>query len=404
MKTKEEDHMHKLNLGLAVAAAALLVLGLNAPVLAFHDGNVAHCDGCHTMHYSVDGAQPTFRDGVTVGTPNSNLTIGSDPSSTCLNCHNGSGSYHVNSTDGSNFTPGGDFFWVRTTFEYQSHGAVVSKGENHGHSIIAADFPDFAMGDQTLTQAPGGNYPSAALGCSSCHDPHGKKANKTLPISGSGSYGGTPTAGTEFGNYRLLADLGYETATLTFNGAMPVAVAPSLGSAESDTNHADYGSSMSEWCANCHTSFLVPANNTKHTNGNNAKLGSEFVGNYNTYASTGNVNGPVTQGDAYFFLVPVERGTTDTTQLAAGNTFGANAQSNVSCLTCHRAHASAFDNGTRWDMTTEFLAESHPDDSTTNDQGVAPATLKTNSYYGVDIATQYGEWQRSLCNKCHFKD
>ena len=27
-----------------------------APALAFHDGGVAHCNGCHTMHNSQDGA------------------------------------------------------------------------------------------------------------------------------------------------------------------------------------------------------------------------------------------------------------------------------------------------------------------------------------------------------------
>jgi hypothetical protein len=25
-------------------------------------------------------------------------------------------------------------------------------------------------------------------------------------------------------------------------------------------------------------------------------------------------------------------------------------------------------------------------------------------YYGRDITTEYGEFQRSLCNKCHVKD
>ena len=36
------------------------------------------------------------------------------------------------------------------------------------------------------------------------------------------------------------------------------------------------------------------------------------------------------------------------------------ASDNVMCLTCHRAHASAFNNITRWDMEDEFLAEGYP--------------------------------------------
>ena len=33
--------------------AALIIIG--SPVVAFHDGGVAHCNGCHTMHNSQDG-------------------------------------------------------------------------------------------------------------------------------------------------------------------------------------------------------------------------------------------------------------------------------------------------------------------------------------------------------------
>ena len=68
------------------------------------------------------------------------------------------------------------------------------------------------------------------------------------------------------------------------------------------------------------------------------------------------------------------------------------------------AKSLAFDDATRWDMREEFLADSRPDANTTNDKGVAPTLLSTNKYYGTDIATQYGQFQRSLCNKCHLQD
>jgi hypothetical protein len=148
----------------------------------------------------------------------------------------------------------------------------------------------------------------------------------------------------------------------------------------------------------------VPANNTKHPTGNAAKLGSEFVGNYNSYSSTGNINGQATPGDAFFRLVPIERGTDQQSALSPSNTFGADAQSNVSCLTCHRAHASAFNDATRWDAQQEFLADSIPASNSTNDQGIAAEDLKNNSYYGEDMVAKYGQFQRSLCNKCHLQD
>ena len=95
-------------------AAALVTFGIGGTALAFHDGGVATCDGCHTMHNSVDGA--ANGNGGSVGTGVSTwLTLGSDPSSTCLNCHNGTGSYHMNSTDGSAATPGGDFYCLTKT-------------------------------------------------------------------------------------------------------------------------------------------------------------------------------------------------------------------------------------------------------------------------------------------------
>ena len=83
---------------LFLAAVGLLTFALSGSALAFHSGGVAHCDGCHTMHNSNDGA--SVLPGGSVGTGiNSFLTTGSDPSSTCLNCHQGSGSYHMFSTD-----------------------------------------------------------------------------------------------------------------------------------------------------------------------------------------------------------------------------------------------------------------------------------------------------------------
>jgi len=78
----------------------LFVLGLvavcTAPALAFHDGGVAHCNGCHTMHNSEQGAL------VDPDSPNGNPWLLRDgtPSDTCLGCHAGDGGgYHVLASD-----------------------------------------------------------------------------------------------------------------------------------------------------------------------------------------------------------------------------------------------------------------------------------------------------------------
>ncbi|MBA4369398.1 MAG: cytochrome C, partial [Desulfobacterium sp.] len=123
-----------------------------------------------------------------------------------------------------------------------------------------------------------------------------------------------------------------------------------------------------------------------------------IANNYNAYVSTGTLTG--TQATSYLALVPFERGTNNPTTLSTTTTAGPSGTSNVMCLTCHRAHASAFPNAGRWDFTATFLASSHP---LATDGGVTGNDV-LNSYYGRNITTDFGAYQRSLCNKCHLQD
>jgi hypothetical protein len=381
----------------------ILVLFIVGPSFAFHAGGVAHCDGCHTMHNSMDG---TTDNGSVGQAPGDFLLKSTDPSSVCLNCHYNAagGSYHVFSSDGSNFKPAGDFYWLTRTYTWTAHGsAQISKGSNHGHSIVASDF-GLPLSDPVLTTSPGGNYPSIQMKCTACHDPHGKKANNNLPISGSGSYGDTPIAGTTLGNYRLLGDIGYHPGgtSITFTNPPPIARAPKTYDPETDINHVDYGQGMSEWCGNCHGLFVAPggAGQHKHPASNTSGLSAGGIyQNYNMYVASGDVTG--NQSTAYLELVPFERQKSDPTLLDPTTTVGPDSNSNVMCLTCHRAHASAFPNSGRWDFETEYPAtDSHPH---SGDGGLGTNDVY-NSYYGRDLQTEFGQYQRSLCNKCHVKD
>jgi hypothetical protein len=393
--------MKKINLFLGLLAAVLLCLGFGVTAQAFHDGGVAHCDGCHTMHNSEDGK--SIIEGGTVGVTGDSLTKGTDPSSTCLVCHEGTGYYHVLSPTATitNLTPGGDFQWLKKTFTWEVRGnPVTRKGESFGHNIIAADFG--LVQDSVLEKAPGGEFQSAWLACSSCHDPHGKKVDKIGPIAESGSYGAQPTATTDVGNFRLLADIGYMPGPgVQYNVRPPIARTDFFRSAgESDTRHTDYGKGMSEWCATCHTKFLAGGKGEhKHPAANTATLGQGNIAlNYNAYVATGDLSGSA--DDAYDQFVPFERQIDSTADLDETSSAGPNSSSNVMCLSCHRAHVSAFPNAGRWDFETEFLVDSHPKDS---DAG-AVAGDELASYYGSKIETRYNEVQRSLCNKCHIQD
>jgi len=46
--------MKGLRISLLVVVAALMIMGVAATTYAFHDGGVADCEGCHTMHNSLN--------------------------------------------------------------------------------------------------------------------------------------------------------------------------------------------------------------------------------------------------------------------------------------------------------------------------------------------------------------
>ena len=417
-----------------------MALGFGSTSYAFHDGGVAYCDGCHTMHNSSGGAVMNARSGQgsqTIGTANGYLLQGSDQSSTCLKCHSGStaGSYKIATYPvpgaGSpplQLTPGGDFSWVQKDYTWTSPRSGSSPKDRHGHNINAADF-GFTT-DATLATAPGGSYAANQLHCSSCHDPHGKyrimdAAGTTIattgkPIHASGSYGEAPNANEAVGVFRLLGGVGYAPASynsVPFTNGSPIAVAPSSYNRAEDTTdtRVAYGQGMSEWCANCHSAFHNDSypGNLRHPAGNSAKLTAAVISNYNTYKKSGDMGGAT--ATAYTSMVPFEAGTTDLATLAAltSSTAGADTSSNVSCLSCHRAHATGFKSMTRWNNAAEFLTvagdyANYVAGSTNEAEYGTYSDGKSKSEYQKAMydrpATQYASFQRSLCNKCHAKD
>lgn len=375
--------------GLSCCVAAVIAGSLcTSLAYAFHDGGVGQCGGCHIMH-NVLGNNAGW------------LLPGTDPSSVCLTCHTGTGSsssYHIASPDGSAMTPGGDFYWMNKDFTWATGS---SSGRSHGHNIVAQDYG--FVSDSLLLVAPGGAYRASDLGCTSCHDPHGKSISG-LPVSGSGSYGAVPASGTELGAYRLLGGNGYDGGEhvqgYSFNYDAPVARQnPAIPFGETDLSHVDYGSGMSEWCANCHEAILASEHKSggsgfEHPIGSSAYL-EDAVLRYNSYIKTGDLSGDSTT--AYLSFVPFERGITDASLLNPTSTVGPDSSSHIMCLTCHRAHASAFQHAGRWDFSAELVADSHP---ALGDGGVTGNDI-FYSYYDRDMVIEFGAAQRNLCEKCH---
>jgi len=425
-----------------LSLASLLILSNSA--MAFHSGGVAECEGCHTMHNSLDGVPMITKGTLTQYQSGPYLLNATDQSSVCLNCHEGTGQQFNISTPASvltpgssplNFTPGGDFGWLKKTYSWTtSEGSFTSPGDRHGHNIVSADY-NFSA-DSTQTTSPGGSYPGAQLSCISCHDPHGKYRYLTVggnetktggAIWSSGSYGATPktvngqTLAT--GVYRLLGGAGYLPASMAGSGndftqAAPYAVAPSTYNALETTysgTKVAYGFGTSEWCANCHVQMHSTLGSDNYVHPVNQAVPGTMATSYNAYISSGNLTG--TKSTAYLSLVPFQSDNSknQTNLLSkAGNTIGMDNGDRVTCFSCHRAHAGGFDSITRWGNGHEFVTVLddagqvvYPGTDTTpttpeRSEGRTAAEVQ-QAYYGRP-ATLFGAYQRVLCNKCHAKD
>jgi predicted CXXCH cytochrome family protein len=252
------------------------------------------------------------------------------------------------------------------------------------------------------------------------------------PIEASGSYPDPfePEPGYALGSYRLLGGEGYEAhGTTTYPGA-PLAIVPNAyNRTEAVTpTRVAYGTpngnttgsaSWAQWCGTCHPQYHVaPAGVFTHPVDDG--LG-DVADNYNKYLMTGKLT--ATDADSFTSLVPFAENTDDFAVLAShavtdgsiGN--GPTQDDRVMCLSCHRAHASAWDNALRWNQAAELLTLA---DETSGEAEYAAANNEHSgdgvfhrgyseaemlaAYYGRPAADYFAGYQRSLCNKCHIKD
>ena len=421
-----------------IVATAVVALAAGGVSYAFHDGGVAECSGCHSMHASP---APAY------------LLAYQDQSSTCLSCHENAGDtgptrYHI-STPAAELaldtdivvqrTPGGDFVWLRQDLSaFATDGtAIFNNGEDRGHNIVAAD--NAYVADST-PQAPGGTMTSADLSCVSCHDPHSRARRLPAgnvvyppttgtyePITDSGSYGAIPVAGESVGTYRLLGSSAYQAFSSgpTFPGNPAAVVNSDYNRTEAVTQtRVAYGhagvagyASWGKWCATCHPDMHTDSSpNTVHEVDGNLS-GQATI--YNKYVMTGDLTGA--QLTAFTSLVPYAENTADPATLVAkaliddSDLSGPTASDRLACLTCHRAHASGWKWMLRWNGDAEFLTLGAPgapvypgvDAGLPGPQGQfnqGYTTAQMAATYYDRPPTVFAGHQRSLCNKCHNKD
>jgi nitrate reductase cytochrome c-type subunit len=428
---------------------AILLLCYAGTGYAYHDGGVARCEGCHTMHNSLDGAAMATKNGRVQFQAGPYLLKGSDSSSTCLNCHERAGDtapngYHISTADSDmptglppiQLTPGGDFGWLKKTYNWTGEeGPETSRGERHGHNIIAIDYG--YTKDTTHLTAPGGDafqYPSDSLSCVSCHDPHGQYrrtstgtivkpaiGSSVLPIADSGSYDTSPdpTATTAVGVYRLLGGIGYQPKSLSGSYAFQYrsffAVAPSTyNRSESATDvRVAYGNGVSPWCSNCHANMHpVLGSMYQYEHPVDSSLSPTVIPIYDAYKKTGDLTG--LHSTAYLSLTPFQMdNTTNMTTLknAVTSTAGPVSGDRIMCLSCHRAHATAWDSITRFPLGATFMTVSdgsgnpvYPDPSTNPVEAMGRTTQEYQQALYDRPASKFAVFQRVLCNKCHARD
>jgi len=443
--------MRGLKLGLVIFGASVLTVAMGGLAYAFHSGGVAECGGCHSMHSPQD---------TTIGA----LLIKSDQSSTCLSCHEnandtGPSSYHSSTPEAKlgagqaplQRSPGGDFGWLKKSYTWvQRNSTTTEAGQTHGHNIIAGDY-NYTVDTDNPT-APGGSFPSNQLACNSCHDQHGqyhRLPNGTVaapapggsnlgPIIGSGSYdtsfGNSAAkpipAGQSVGVYRILRGQGSQIQNVTFPG-VPAAVAPATYNRTEAANQTRvaYGVSTAsghvtwgQWCATCHPAM--------HSSGNyvhpvDQGMSLTMRTKYSNYVSSGNMSGVFQAGQGPFLsLVPFATNSGDYTVLGGlakndGTQLGGpGAGDQVMCLSCHRAHASAFPEAIRWQMEGEFITYANATGGAIwpgIDNGCASGSscaqfsrgrtgLEQQAGYYDRPVSVFGPYQRVLCNKCHAKD
>jgi predicted CXXCH cytochrome family protein len=344
--------------GLCAGLAGLVALAAltGQPASAFHSGGVAACGGCHTMHDPQQAFNPT-----------NYLLKGANATDICLNCHGTSNgnSWGQSPTMPGRMSGGGPFIFLTEDNLNDGPGGAVPanwiRGDAAGHNLVSIDFGLAA--DPLHANAPGGSYPSAAMGCTSCHDPHGK-----------------------FGHFRLLygRDSNASRANnhvFQFTTDAPDATGIDLdGTPEAPTNHTAFRGGMSAWCGNCHGRYHDETSGSAFQHPIDAVLEPAMIQTYNEYRGTGFRDGVASE--SYEPLVPYE---------AAGMTTASTgptpSTAKVTCLSCHRAHASSGPASGRWDFKIELWSQ----------EGIASGSYRIPNPYD----TTAGGRQKPLCAKCH---
>ncbi|MEW6162918.1 MAG: cytochrome c3 family protein [Nitrospirota bacterium] len=329
-------------IGFVVMLSLVLVYG-------FSDAKVTGvCSNCHTMHLSQGGTTDTF-EGVTVAGPINALIKATSATNPCVACHAGAAGATDSATgapqvDGTNGLAGGTFNTTTADTPAKVHNVSVLRTADSTFTATTLSPPGFTasapLPPAGLTTGPSTwTISTNQLTCAGTYGCHGKR-DTTNPIKaiqgahhGNTNIDNTSTAGTVATSYRFLYGIkgaevaGWQETDNAHNGYYGT-----------DTQGESY-QTISYLCSECHGNFHwhIALGGTTEVGGTSpwlrhptdialaASTGGIFTTDYGTLGFAYNLETPVA------FESPVTTTTTFTT-----------ADARVMCLSCHRAHGSAY--------------------------------------------------------------
>lgn len=416
--------MKKILLALAIVVImASMAFAANPTVLSsgggintfqYHSYDGLLCTDCHTLHNSEDGAAISVAGGAFYGTgPNRELLKRGDWTDMCLSCHkqgqNTSATaalpgvensgwvapivMTVDGVDPSNIAmPAGDFYYSN---------ADPKKGHNPAYTKGSMSTPtSFFMASDTVlgSTPPGGTITDGEWSCHSCHGMHSRfsgsytawrqikrKVNNIVTtgnetpsfgVETSGGGAGATAAGYEPIKSNSRGDI-VGTSYLNVRPDTNPLEGADLFADESDTNKNVYRGGFSSFCSACHGDFhgtLTTEGGTDNTqtagvwmkHPTNLEMGpvsgSRKYGLTTYNAVITNVKGTNPNPSGYDWKYPLVQPDSnfDVTSSVTGGTL--HNSDRIMCLTCHKAHASKFENSTRWDTNQHsFIADGATD-------------------------------------------